>query len=210
VTTTKLDLHLHTARHSPDSVIDPFELLDRARAAGLDGVVITEHDYLWPDDELEDLRRYAPDLVVLSGIEVSGADGDVLVYGVTDPFAVPRGIEWPDLVAAVRRQGGACVMAHPYRWGQDADRLLIDERNRFDGLEAMSNNMDADLRTRAAALHARHPHLAALGNSDGHQPHVVGVCYTEFAATIRTNADLVTAIKASKTTPRINQNNGHR
>jgi predicted metal-dependent phosphoesterase TrpH len=205
VPTTKLDLHLHTARHSPDSVIDPFELLDRARAAGLDGVVITEHDYLWPDAELEDLRRAAPDLVVLSGIEVAAADGDVLVYGVTDPFAVPRGIEWPDLMREVRRQGGACVMAHPYRWGQDVDALLKDERNRFDGIEAISNNMDADLRRRAADLHRRHPHFAALGNSDGHRPEVVGVCYTEFAATVRTNADLVAAIRGRKTTPRINE-----
>lgn len=199
---TKLDLHLHTSRHSPDSVIDPFELLDRARAAGLDGVVITEHDYLWPDDELADLRRAAPDLVVLAGIEVAAAGGDVLVYGVTDPFAVPRGVEWADLVREVAAQGGACVMAHPYRWGQDVDALLADPRHVFDGIEAISNNMDAGLRRRAAALGDRHPRFARLGNSDGHAPDVVGVCYTEFAADVRTNRDLVAAIKARKTTPR--------
>ena len=77
----KFDLHLHTSRHSPDSVIDPFELLDRARAAGLDGVVITEHDYLWPEDELDELRAAAPDLVVLSGVEVTGAAGTCCATG---------------------------------------------------------------------------------------------------------------------------------
>jgi histidinol phosphatase-like PHP family hydrolase len=41
---TKFDHHLHTNRHSPDSIIDPEKLVEHARRIGLDGVVITEHD----------------------------------------------------------------------------------------------------------------------------------------------------------------------
>ena len=93
----KFDLHLHTRRHSPDSVTDPFDLLDSARKAGLDGVVITEHDYLWTEAELDELRAFAPGLVVLAGVEVAARGGDVLCYGLTDPFAVPQGIGWPEL-----------------------------------------------------------------------------------------------------------------
>ena len=33
----KLDLHLHTTRHSPDSVMKPSDMLRRARTIGLDG-----------------------------------------------------------------------------------------------------------------------------------------------------------------------------
>ncbi|MBV8265910.1 MAG: PHP domain-containing protein, partial [Planctomycetaceae bacterium] len=51
----KFDHHLHTARHSPDSTIDPLVLIERAHACGLDGVVITEHDFQWPADELAEL-----------------------------------------------------------------------------------------------------------------------------------------------------------
>ncbi len=201
----KFDLHLHTSRHSPDSATDPFELLDRARDAGLDGVVITEHHYLWPEDELAELRAYAPDLVVLSGIEVTGVGGDVLVYGVTDPFALPRGIGWPDLLREVHRQGGAAVMAHPYRWGQPVDRLLAERELPFDGLERLSNNMDAELRAKAAALHRRFPHWAGLGNSDAHAPETVGVCYTEFACEVQTSAELVAAIRGNRCRPRVNR-----
>ena len=43
----KFDLHMHTTRHSPDSEMDPFALVCQARKVGLDGVVITEHDWLW-------------------------------------------------------------------------------------------------------------------------------------------------------------------
>ena len=194
----KFDLHLHTSRHSPDSVTDPFELLDAARAAGLDGVVITEHDYWWPDGELAALRAAAPDLVILAGVEVAARGGDVLCYGITDPFALPRGMAWPELCREVHRQGGVAVAAHPNRWGQPFERILREQRPELDGIEVMSNNMDPDLRYRAAELLAKHPHFAQLGNSDSHAPDTVGVCYTEFDAAIRTSADLVAAIRGRK------------
>src|ERR671920_591864 len=120
----KFDLHMHTRRYSHDAVSDPFELVKAARAAGLGGIVITEHDYLWPEEELEELRAAAPGLVVLAGIEIAGRGGDRLVYGVTNPFAVPRGTAWPELCREVHRQGGVAVAAHPNRWGQPFEKLL--------------------------------------------------------------------------------------
>jgi hypothetical protein len=200
----KFDLHLHTNRHSPDSVTDPFDLLRAARRAGLDGVVLTEHDYMWPDAELAELRAFAPDLVVLSGLEVTGRGGDMLVYGITDPTALPRGIGWADLVREVHRQGGATVAAHPNRWGQPFEQLVRDTGVELDGIEVLSNNMDDDLRTRAANLLVRYPHYAQLGNSDSHDPATVGCCYTDFAAEIRTAADLVAAIRGRKGIARVN------
>src|SRR6187200_2127761 len=88
----KFDLHMHTKRYSPDSDIDPFHLLRQAKLNGLDGIVITEHDRLWPEDELEELRAAQPDLIILGGIEVSARDGDVLCYGVTHLTGIRRGV----------------------------------------------------------------------------------------------------------------------
>jgi predicted metal-dependent phosphoesterase TrpH len=201
----KFDLHMHTARHSPDAESDPFELVEAAIKAGLDGIVITEHDFLWPEDELEELRAAAPGLVILAGVEVTGRGGDVLCYGVTDALALPRGIAWPELCREVHRQGGACVAAHPNRWDQPFERLLKEQAPELDGIEVMSNNMDAGLRARAAKLLVSHPHLAQLGNSDSHSPHTVGCCYTDFDADIRTSADLVAAIRARKGVARVNE-----
>ena len=151
--------HAHR-RHSHDSVTDPFELLKAAAFAGLDGVVITEHDYLWPESELEELRAAAPDLVVLGGVEITARGGDMLVYGATDPFALPRGIAWPELCREVHRQGGVAVAAHPNRWGQPFERILREQKPELDGIEVMSNNMDPDLRRRAADLLVKYPHFA--------------------------------------------------
>lgn len=202
----KFDLHIHTRRHSHDAVTDPFDLLKSAQAAGLDGIVITDHDYWWPDDELEELRAAAPGLVVLAGVEVTARGGDVLCYGITNPFALPRGIAWPELCREVHRQGGACVAAHPNRWNQPFEKLLREQAPELDGIEVMSNNMDADLRSRAADLLVKYPHLAQLGNSDSHAPETVGCCYTEFACDIRTTADLVAAIRGQKCVARPKSN----
>lgn len=199
----KFDLHLHTARHSPDSVTDPFDLLRAAEAAGLDGVVLTEHDYMWEEWELEELRA-ATTLVVLAGVEVAGRGGDVLVYGITNPFKVPQGMRWGDLVREVHGQGGAAVAAHPNRWGQPFEKVVRDSGAELDGIEVMSNNMDADLRTRAAELLRKYPHFAQLGNSDSHAPETVGCCYTEFDCEIRTNGDLVRAIRERRGVARAN------
>ena len=77
----KFDHHMHTKRHSPDSVIDPLLLIERAREIGLDGVVITEHDYQWEAGELADLAARAAPLRVFSGAEISAREGHFLVYG---------------------------------------------------------------------------------------------------------------------------------
>jgi len=194
----KFDLHIHTRKHSPDAVTDPFELIKAAVAAGLDGIVITEHDYMWPEEELEELRAAEPRLVILGGVEVTGCGGDVLCYGLTNPFALPRGTPWGELTREVHKQGGACVAAHPNRWNQPFEKLVRDQKAELDGIEVMSNNMDAELRRMAANLLKANPHFAQLGNSDSHDPSTVGCCYTDFDAEIRTSADLVAAIKANK------------
>ncbi len=200
----KFDLHMHTARHSPDADSDPFELVRAAIKAGLNGIVITEHDFLWPEEELEELRAAAPQLVILAGVEVTGRGGDMLCYGVTDPFALPRGIAWGELSRAVHKQGGACVAAHPNRWNQPFEKLMKEQKPELDGIEVMSNNMDPPLRAKAAELLAKYPQFAQLGNSDSHSPWTVGCCCTDFDADIRTNADLVAAIKAKKGVAKVN------
>jgi predicted metal-dependent phosphoesterase TrpH len=194
----KFDLHMHTRRYSHDAASDPFDLVRAANAAGLDGIVITEHDTLWPEDELEELRAAAPDLVVLGGVEITGLGGDVLCYGVTDLSRLPRGTPWPELCREVERQGGVAVAAHPNRWGQPFEKIVREQSPALGGIEVMSKNMDDELRAGAQELLVRFPHFAQLGNSDSHEPETVGCCYTEFDAEIRGIGDLVAAIRGRR------------
>src|SRR5207237_6228270 len=133
---------------------------------------ITEHDWLWTEPELEELRAAVPGLIVLAGIEVTAAEGHFLTYGVSNPFTIARGIGVADLCREVHRQGGAVVAAHPFRWGQLFDDILREEQPELDGLELMTSNMDADCRARAAAVW-RSGRLAGLGSSDAHHEEVL-------------------------------------
>jgi predicted metal-dependent phosphoesterase TrpH len=195
----KFDLHMHTTRHSPDSQMDPFVLVRRAIEIKLDGVVITEHDWLWTEEELDELRATAPGLVVLGGIEVSCREGHFLTYGVRDPFALPHGIRVADLCREVHRQEGAVVAAHPFRWGQRFDEIMEKVKPELDGLELRTSNMDEDCRRRAARMQATYG-LAGLGSSDAHDESVLGFCYTEFDAPVRNARELVAAILTRRST----------
>ncbi|MCZ2344295.1 MAG: PHP domain-containing protein [Bacteroidales bacterium] len=207
-TLMKFDLHMHTSRYSPCSVTEPLELVESAVAAGLDGIVITEHHHVWAEEELAELRAAAPGLIILAAVEVTCVGGDILVYGVQDATTVPRGITWPELVREVHRQDGATVIAHPYRWGQPIDQLLADLQPEFDGIELMSTNMEEDIQTKASQLFSRMSHLAPLGNSDSHNPETVGAYYTEFPDGTRTIRDIVTAIRQRQTRPAVRRKQG--
>jgi predicted metal-dependent phosphoesterase TrpH len=193
----KFDLHMHTSRHSPDSRMDPIDLIRRAVEIGLDGVVITEHDWLWTEAELGELRAAAPGLFVFGGIEVGTREGHFLAYGVHDPFTLTIGIGLADMCREVHRQGGAVVAAHPFRWGQPFDEILRDEQPELDGLELMTNNMDAICRERARGIWQEYE-LAGIGSSDAHETNVLGICYTEFDWPIRSAHDLVEAIRSRR------------
>jgi predicted metal-dependent phosphoesterase TrpH len=200
---TKIDHHIHTTRHSPDSIIEPEELVERARRLGLDAVVITEHDRLWDPGDLAELNAIAGEgLTVLSGVEVSAIEGHFLVYGLDDLDECPPGVPLADLLSLVRQQGAAIIAAHPYRWGQDFDEIIDRHGPTFDALELVSNNVEPEMRTRIESLHSRHPSMGTTGSSDAHDPATVGCYFTEFPGTIRSMAEFVSALKSRSGRPR--------
>jgi predicted metal-dependent phosphoesterase TrpH len=196
----KIDHHVHTSRYSPDSVIEPEELVEQARLAGLDGVVITEHDHQWEAEELAEMNRRSGGLVVLSGAEVSTRQGHFLVYGLPDLIDTPPGISVTELLAVVTRHDAAIVAAHPFRWDQDFRAIVAECGPSFDALELVSNNVTPQTRAKTAALLAEFP-MGATGSSDGHDPEIVGCYYSEFPGTIATMADFVRALKARSGRP---------
>jgi predicted metal-dependent phosphoesterase TrpH len=196
-TPVAFDMHLHTSRHSSDAKLNPFRLVRRARQLGLAGIVITEHDKLWTEEELAELRAATPGLLVLSGVEVSAKEGHFLAYGLSDGSKVPIGIGVKELCQEVHHQGGAVVAAHPYRWNQNFDEILEQVRPKLDGIEVMSSNMDDELRRRAATLMESRA-WSGCGNSDAHEEGTIGVCYTQFPRRLRDQRDLVEALRTGQ------------
>lgn len=100
-----IEMHCHTSRHSPCSVIEPAMLVRRVMEKGLQGLIMTEHHYLWTDDEIGALKKEAgvdDSFVILSGQEVGTDMGHVLLFG------------------ADRTVGEVCTLEY-HRWaGHDA------------------------------------------------------------------------------------------
>ena len=75
-----IDLHTHTHPLSHDSLLSPDELIEAAKAARLDGVCLTEHDFFWDPTEVAALRK-RHNFLVIPGIEVNTEDGHIVVFG---------------------------------------------------------------------------------------------------------------------------------
>jgi predicted metal-dependent phosphoesterase TrpH len=200
----KFDHHLHTVRHSPDSSIDPLELVEHAREIGLDGLVITEHDFQWDDEELAELAGRAAPLRVFSGAEISAREGHFLVYGLPSLEQVPVGIELADLLHVVRGHDAAIVAAHPFRWDQPFDAIIAEHGPELDALELVSNNVSPDTRALTERLLREHP-MGATGSSDAHEIGTVGCYFTEFDRPIETIRDFVAALRSRRGRPRHRQ-----
>jgi predicted metal-dependent phosphoesterase TrpH len=181
--------------------MDPLEMIERARAAGLDGVVITEHDYQWRADELAGLAKSAGGLMVLSGVEVSAREGHFLVYGLPDLADAPPGIALGDLLRLVERHQAAVVAAHPFRWGQPFEAIVAQHGPVFHGVEYVSNNVTPETRALTDALLRTLP-TPATGSSDAHDAETLGCYYSEIDAPVASIADFVSALRRGKVRPR--------
>ena len=111
-----IDLHVHTTAYSGCARSDPHEMLERATEIGLDAIVITEHNVVWPEERIAALQKRYPAVKLFRGIEVTGQDSnDFLIYGVMDLGWFETGMPICRLVGEVHRRGGAITWAHPFR-----------------------------------------------------------------------------------------------
>lgn len=188
-----IDLHCHTRPRSACSSLSVAELIAGARAAGLDGVCLTEHDRLWPADEVHALAG-AHGIVVLRGMEVTTELGHALVFGAHQP---PPGMFLAaTLRAAVERAGGLMVLAHPARAGQPhMDRTALARL--FDAVETI-NGSDGPEQNRAATAYANRVALPGTGGSDCHAPAEIGRAATRLAAPVRSEAELVAELRRAR------------
>jgi predicted metal-dependent phosphoesterase TrpH len=179
-----VDLHVHTSRYSACGRATPEEMMRQAVDVGLDGVVLTEHNLVWPDDEIDALRAQFPRLTIWQGVEITSAEGDdYLLYGLTsaaehaDEPHLKHGTEGERLVQRAHELGLVVVLAHPYRYRDEAPAFLA--REPVDGIEIMSANILNYAHGRAVAL-AEELGAFVVATSDGHNTKALGVYAVRF------------------------------
>ncbi len=194
-----LELHCHTSEHSACSHVRAVEQVRQALDRGLDGLVVTDHHYLWPDEELEDLRRLsgAPrSFVLLSGQEVYSREfHDLLVYGADRAYPVRT------RASTIRQDhpDAALAVAHPFRWGQSPpDDLLTHPL--LDAVEVW-NGQQTDGENELGIDAYRRLAVVGIAGSDAHFHGAAGSCPTRFDEPVHTIAELARSIRAGRCCP---------
>lgn len=170
-----VDIHVHTSRHSDCGRSDPDSMVEAAIARGLDAIVLTEHNYMWTQEELAPLQRRHPEIKLFGGIEVSvKMDGGqhMVILGVPDPDLFYPTMPPAELIAAVRRHGGAAILAHPYRWTPEVHEDIL--RAGFDAIEICSNSIRNYMQQPICELQ-RQTKVPLVVSSDGHHVTELGL-----------------------------------
>jgi predicted metal-dependent phosphoesterase TrpH len=194
----KADLHIHTSYS--DGMAEVPELLDWVEEkTDLDIIAIVDHDDIRGAlSAREAWARGTFRFEVVTGIEVTAIEGHVLALFVEEP--VPSLVPLEQVVEAVRKQGGLCVVPHPLSWltRSIGARTLSRSAGAFDGIEVACCSPAARVSLRrAAALNRSGLGLAEMGGSDAHFLQAIGSAHTEFEG--RTGAELKEAVIARAT-----------
>lgn len=184
-----IDLHCHTSPLSACSALSADDLIRLAGGRGLDGVCLTEHDRAWEADELASLRSRAG-IAVFSGVELTTDMGHVLAFGLPkDGYSAIAA----EVFRAAEEAGGLLFLAHPARDG--LLRVTHETVEFFSSVEAV-NGSDTKLQNLAASGLAKGFRLPGLGGSDAHTNEEVGRAATRFNYELRTDAELLEALRA--------------
>ncbi len=204
--TFHIDLHAHTAA-SLDGLSSLEELTTAAKAAGLDGIAITDHNLCTP------VPRELNGVLLIPGCEVSTRQGHITGLFLDGPLdlealrknGLPDGA---DAIAEIHRRGGVAVLAHPYQ-KPGADPSAFDFRpDCVEGANARAALKVRDANKKAAAL-AQSWGLPAVGGSDAHSRHEAGNAYTRVEAADLTLPALREAVLTGNCAPVLVKNTPH-
>ncbi len=188
----RAELHVHST-YSSDGRQTVAQILERCRALGLGAVAITDHNSV--QGSLEALRENRYGLIVLTGTEVSTAQGHVLAYNIFEPIPAGRSVE--ETLDIIHEAGGIAVAPHPFRaWSGLGRSNILNQQ--FDGVEVINSRSLRLSNDRASRL-ATQMGVANTGGSDSHSLKTLGRAYTVFPESCTTAEDMVRAIRSNKT-----------
>jgi predicted metal-dependent phosphoesterase TrpH len=202
-----IDLHSHTWPRSHDSVLNPDDLVVRAKRAGLDAIVFTEHDTLWDEAAVREIAE-KHEFPVFAGVEISTDDGHMLVFGI-DKYVF--GMHRSDTLAKyVEQAGGAMVAAHPYR--RQMPWYVRNEEDYEQALQRASRNPAYQFCDAFEEINGRGSEkenafskrlsdmmgMPGTGGTDSHAIQDIGRCATHFERDVAGERDLIEELKAGR------------
>jgi predicted metal-dependent phosphoesterase TrpH len=177
----KIDLHCHSF-FSGDGVSSPEQLIEAARAKGLDGFAITDHNTCDAVKYLTDKGLMRPDglpvdnFLIVPGVEVTTAEGHLLCIGAVLPNL--KGRPAVEVCHLVHAAGGVAIPPHPYDIFRAGIRENALKTLQIDGIEVFNAATTLKRYNRMAYAYAICHGLPMTAASDAHHYAAVGTAYT--------------------------------
>jgi len=193
------DLHCHS-RFSADGVAQPEELVAQARAEGLHGFAITDHntsacvDYFEEHGFLNKEGLPVEGLLIIPGQEITTAEGHLLALGVRLPDNL-KGIPALEAVKLIHDGGGLAIPPHPYDFFRAGIRQPVLETLDLDALEVFNAATTLRRYNRQAFEYAQSRGLPMTAASDAHDSAALGTAYSILEADTFSVAGVLEAIR---------------
>ena len=177
----RYDIHNHTW-FSRCSTLDPARLIKLAKARGLQGIGVTDHDTIKGGEYTKKINT-DKDFEVIVGSEVYTDRGHVLGIFLNKDI---KSRVYEEVIEEIKDQGGISVIAHPYRYlpGAYFKWRSLDKSKLPDAIEIANSrtNMFGNKKAKKLALELGKP---MTGGSDAHFEFEVASCYSEFEGDFR-------------------------
>jgi hypothetical protein len=196
------DFHVHT-RFS-DGMLSPFDVVIYARRQGLDVIGLTEHNMVFPGLLARWFARQTGGLIVMPSEEITTRDHHLIAIGIEK--TIPARIPISEAIDRIHAQGGAAIAAHPVERYWKSYAPVVEK---LDGAEvmhpiALRDNRAGDwrwgqMRDFYVRENAAGKRLTAIGSSDYHFFHALGVCRTILFVKEANEAGVMEAILSART-----------
>lgn len=169
-TSVKIDLHIHTC-YSHDALTTPKEIIYFAKARGLDGVAITDHDTLKGYFKLANEKH---DFLVIPGVEVTTQQGHIIALNVTQ--LIPHGLSVQETIERIHNAGGIAIASHISGLKKGAIKASFSN---FDAIEVINSSaFPLTFSKWWNAKVAKAYNLPWTAGSDAHSALLLGSAYT--------------------------------
>lgn len=193
----KFDLHVHT-NDSPDGVSSALDMVEAAKARGLDGIAITDHDVAL-DSQSAAFLSERTGLIVIPGVEVSTYEGHLVIL--LPRRTIHAGIGLSDAVRIAIEGDSVPFIPHPtdpisHGVGEEAV-ISLPYRLPIESINASTLSRY----NRSAEELANRLSLPKLASSDAHISRAVGDAYSLVSAEERSLDAVMVAIRSGRTLP---------
>jgi predicted metal-dependent phosphoesterase TrpH len=179
-----IDLHCHSF-FSGDGVSSPEEMVTAAKAKGLDGIAMTDHNtcdavaYMLSKGLMREDGAAVDGFLILPGVEVTTAEGHLLCIGTTlpDPPKL-KGKPARAICELIHERGGLAIPPHPYDLFRAGIRFSVLETLPIDALEVFNAATTLRRYNKYAFKYAQERGLPMTAASDAHHAAAIGTAYT--------------------------------